>query len=533
MAPITWTTTALLALATIAASKPIERRQEEDTTTDTDVEYWCTGRDLLDPEAVQALWEDSERGVGSWLAEWAEGNSNDRWADAIIALADPNIGNNGLGGCGVIGSGCAPDIDCEDWAGRGYGPHYWAIQGLVGMHDKLNVAHEYLQDETLENLMSLSEISTDFTAPSTWLTDDDLYAVLGAVFYMIGGAAGGLGLGAAAAGSAVARLGVVKAGRARTQREIDKLAPGTIKDNLQQRLDSSIASAQAMADKFSATWGATTATLGSSTYMVGGIFGVVGIGSEDAFGEVEAGDLEPALRGIFTNARSYLEQTGRLATGRADPGKGDDYEFLPGQEGVSGNYPNENPIALFYHDGGMLLGAANPTFNDTLDAAFSTMRPRIVDQALVTGKFFVFADEIYADEESCLTPPELLGADSEDPRYGSRWVEGAGCMRLMRQADTAQLCSASSENRCYYFPATVENYAAFEDKYGIDTYEYYKAAYECKINGGEERKPDLWGLPDDGTYPLCWFGIEARKGSEYCNGIDGSPGDCDINYSDF
>lgn len=41
----------------------------------------------------------------------------------------------------------------------------------------------------------------------------------------------------------------------------------------------------------------------------------------------------------------------------------------------------------------MLLGAAHPAFNDTLDAAFATMQPRIVDQALVTGGFYIFADE--------------------------------------------------------------------------------------------------------------------------------------------
>lgn len=139
----------------------------------------------------------------------------------------------------------------------------------------------------------------------------------------------------------------------------------------------------------------STATLGASTYLVGGIFGVVGIGSEDAFGEVEAGDLEPMLKEIFTNARGYLEQLGRLAAGRADPSKGDDYNFLPGQNGINGAYPVEsNPIAQFFHDGNMLLGPAHPTFNQTLEDAFSTMRPRIVDQALVTGKFYVFVSSM-------------------------------------------------------------------------------------------------------------------------------------------
>lgn len=49
-----------------------------------------------------------------------------------MTAADPTIGNNGLGGCGVIGSQCNPNIECEDWASRGFGTHYWAIQSLVG-----------------------------------------------------------------------------------------------------------------------------------------------------------------------------------------------------------------------------------------------------------------------------------------------------------------------------------------------------------------------------------------------------------------
>lgn len=79
--------------------------------------------------------EDGSPSIGAWLSEWAEyvgENPNDQWADNIFTVVDPNIGNNGLGGCGVIGSQCNPNIDCEDWASRGYGGHYWAIQALVG-----------------------------------------------------------------------------------------------------------------------------------------------------------------------------------------------------------------------------------------------------------------------------------------------------------------------------------------------------------------------------------------------------------------
>lgn len=115
--------------------------------------------------------------------------------------------------------------------------------------DKPAVAHEYLQDSTIDNLMALSEIASDFTAPSTWTTDDDMYAILGAIFYLVGGIAGFGGLGAARAGSAMARAGVAKASRARVQPSIDKLAPGEVKDSLQKRLDDSIRTADDMLAK--------------------------------------------------------------------------------------------------------------------------------------------------------------------------------------------------------------------------------------------------------------------------------------------
>lgn len=97
--------------------------------------------------------EDGSPGVGGWLSEWAEyvsesGSPNDRWADNIMTVAAPNVGNNDLGGCGVIGSSCNPEIDCEDWASRGYGGHYWAIQALKGYVDQASKVVDALDDRT-------------------------------------------------------------------------------------------------------------------------------------------------------------------------------------------------------------------------------------------------------------------------------------------------------------------------------------------------------------------------------------------------
>lgn len=66
------------------------------------------------------------------------------------------------------------------------------------------------------------------------------------------------------------------------------------------------------------------------------------------------------------------------------------YAFYSSASGVNGEYTVDNAIAKFFHDGNMLLAASHSTFNDTIDAAFSAIRPRLVDQALVTGNFYAY-----------------------------------------------------------------------------------------------------------------------------------------------
>jgi hypothetical protein len=53
------------------------------------------------------------------------------------------------------------------------------------MHSKLNIAHEFLQDITIENMLSLNEIADDFTAPPATNDLDTLASLLGVVFYFM------------------------------------------------------------------------------------------------------------------------------------------------------------------------------------------------------------------------------------------------------------------------------------------------------------------------------------------------------------
>lgn len=130
------------------------------------MELQCCNNELVntrDPVAMQQLWEEGSPSIGAWLSKWAhyvtrsDGPKNN-WTDHISTVVDPNIGNE-MGGCGVIGAQCNRNIDCEDRAFHGYGGHYWAVQALVGFHDRLNVAHEYLRDsvgrDTKDHYLSL------------------------------------------------------------------------------------------------------------------------------------------------------------------------------------------------------------------------------------------------------------------------------------------------------------------------------------------------------------------------------------------
>lgn len=154
--------------------------------------------------------------------------------------------------------------------------------------------------------------------------------------------------------------------------------------------------------------------------------------------------------------------------------------------------------------------------------------PAIVDQALFTGKFSIFADEDLDTEERCADFADT-GEDDLWPWLGSQWVDGY-CVRLMRYIDNSQDCGRSF---CSDFTATQDDYDKLEDKYGFDMNEYYKSALDCTLNKGEDGVPDVWDLSEDGAFPRCWFGIRVWKGIETCSPDDGGYPTCSVSYSDF
>ncbi|KAK3051185.1 hypothetical protein LTR09_007581 [Extremus antarcticus] len=168
MAPLSWPMAAL-GMASVAVGSAIPRpRKIMGRDVAEDIAYYCQGWDLADAASISKLWNEGDNAVGTSMASFAQdvvGDDypNHKWADHMMEVAQPNVGDNGLGGCGIPGGECDPNIECEDFANRGFGELYWPLRALVGMHSKLNIAHEWLQDATIESILSLSEIASDFT----------------------------------------------------------------------------------------------------------------------------------------------------------------------------------------------------------------------------------------------------------------------------------------------------------------------------------------------------------------------------------
>lgn len=99
----------------------------------TYVAEWCQTIDTSDPDKLIALWEN--KNVAGVLDLWTRQkapNGGDGWLEALIEHAAPTIGNSGIGGCGVIGGECAPQLSCSDMVSQGMGAHYWILQAVIG-----------------------------------------------------------------------------------------------------------------------------------------------------------------------------------------------------------------------------------------------------------------------------------------------------------------------------------------------------------------------------------------------------------------
>lgn len=207
----------------------------------------------------------------------------------------------------------------------------------------------------------------------------------------------------------------------------------------------------------------------SAVYLIGSTFSVISVGSkDDGSGQVAEGDLTPVLRDIFDSARKSLNRIGKLGVGG-----GGNYSTVPHQNGTGVPLAPDMYIAGLFSDGNMLLGESNPAFNNTINAAFSKFRSKIVDQALQTAGYRAVA-RIDMEKKSCTNT-------------GMHWIvppkTDGYCFALYQKnkGGGSKRCPGRAR-RCPWAPAPDKVYSALTDKYDFDLGDYYMAAYNCTIS---------------------------------------------------
>ncbi|KAK3048608.1 hypothetical protein LTR09_010103 [Extremus antarcticus] len=468
----------------------------------------------------------ADRGVGPWLASFVEAlpeGPNVRWQDYVLEVALPEPGSHGMG----VSQGVPPfNYDL-------YLHHSRAAVSLVAAATQRSgrpllqqldqaslvdiIAHRTLRYPTYSKLTELRRSSLN--------SQDDLNTIaglLGTVFYFMGGAAGGAAVAASIsagvrAGATAARVGVsllpirsillllsadnpvsdiklVKGAR----NQANQISDAATKATVLSKLDAAEANALTAASA-----GSAAGNFGASTYMIGGTFNAIDLSVED---EIEGADLAPVLSALVTTSQVYLAKMGRLAAGHAN--EGEDYNDLPGQQGSSGIYPNENAIAYFYSDGKMLVEESDPTFNATMKGAFDSFRSRVVDMAMKSG-FRVWANKDLDDEASCI----------EYGEYGAVWSNDL-CLNLWQHYETAIICQPDGgSNTCYDNPMSEDQCTALVDEFGMDAKAYMQGQVDCAKSGGATGEPDTDELPLDGAVPACWYSVKAIYGTMQDNGF--------------
>ncbi|KAE9378800.1 hypothetical protein N431DRAFT_460127 [Stipitochalara longipes BDJ] len=494
----------------------------------TDPHYWCADLNTLDYVAVNNFWEDN---VGTWLGIWTQPTQDtehvgpDNWAQHIFEQIIPEAGNSGIGDCGTVGSTCAMSaLNCTQMVLNGNGsggPAYWTLQALQGLQDKLNVANELLQDTVLDDLLQLDAIGKDFSKPKSAALVNQIAGILGSCFYMIGSAAGVVGLTVASAGElagAVDRVGAIEAKigawPASGVPESDLL--GAYKE-----LEAAQAAVKGLTPNFVQL---QSGTLGAATYLVGSSFSIASIGINDGggvsqSGDVTAADLQPVLQGLFDSARTRLQTIGTLAVGG-----GGNYAELPHQNGSKAHLNTNQPIAGFFSDGKMLMGNRDPTFNTTIKNAFGLFTLKIVDTAVQTAGIVVL--EVPVTKKVCTSPSK-----PGESGYGWQWVvppnTGGFCFGLFHQGGSGVggLCVG---NNCGYLEVDPDIYNKLQDKYHINTADYMAAGYKCTTsplwkNGGI---PDPSDIPTDGSLPTCFYSIPVFAATQPKGGSTGGGSNC-------
>ncbi|KAK5175180.1 uncharacterized protein LTR77_000317 [Saxophila tyrrhenica] len=483
----------------------------------TYVAEWCQPLQDSDPEKLVALWEDKNVGhvLDLWTREKSE-NGGDNWLQNIIEHVAPTIGSTNLGGCGQIGGNCVNTLKCEDMVAQGFAAHYWILQAVVGFHSKLQASHEALQDGTIDNMLSIAQITEDFSAPSSdGMNSLVLIAsLLSASIFLAGSVTGVVG---ALAGEAAIAANAVKASAQAAQRvTTDEAKLATLAGQI------------ASSDKIVSIVGGTTRITnagGAGLWTTASTFTMINAFA-DPKGQVDSTLLNDQLHNMFNQSLSQMETLGNLAMGR-----GGDYSALPTApgSGTAEPLPDDSYIAGFFSDGKFLLAESSPLFTNTVQATYGTFKAKIVDQALQSGGLQVFAQS-FDEEDYC--KDENVGGP------GAIWMDPLGdgtfyCMQLYRDNNGGGC--PNGDGTCEYVQAGSDVLDKLTNDYGFNLENYYSAAAQCNKAGLENSLPDYTTMQYDGVTPACYYNIPAfkAKNAGSCTGNNNAICKYTFDLSDF
>lgn len=91
------------------------------------------------------------------------------------------------------------------------------MQALQSYQNKLNIAHDYLQDATIDALLAVDQITSDFSAPKDPYGLEFWGGLISSAFFVGGGVVGLVGVAAAEAGVKAASAGAKAAARVAKQ----------------------------------------------------------------------------------------------------------------------------------------------------------------------------------------------------------------------------------------------------------------------------------------------------------------------------
>ena len=110
---------------------------------------------------------------------------------AVLDSADTGTGN-----CGTPGSSCGPFPDCPSFVKNGYGMGYWVMRTLSSFQDHLNAATTALTIDEIGKTLNISTLIADFSEDASYTPTQNLALIIGAAFFLIGGVANLVTLGA-------------------------------------------------------------------------------------------------------------------------------------------------------------------------------------------------------------------------------------------------------------------------------------------------------------------------------------------------